>query len=89
MTTKDDSRELKTTKDHKRGTVRDAPRPGRAGGAVIAVSPRGYRGEPRRCLRQRHHRCHFEGDLAKTRPTFFPKSKIPKTQVLFYIQNWT
>ena len=54
---------LKTTKDHKRGAVRDGPRPGRAGGAVIAVSSRGYRGEPRRCLRQRHHRCHFEGDL--------------------------
>ena len=45
---------LTTANDHKRGAVRDAPRPGRAGGAVIAVSSRGYRGEPRRYLHQRH-----------------------------------
>ena len=44
---------LTTANDHKRGTVRDAPRPGRAGCAVVAVSSRGYHKEPRRCLRPR------------------------------------
>ena len=44
---------LKTTKDHKRGTVRGGPRPGRAGGAGTANFTRLSDKERRRCPRPR------------------------------------